>query len=61
MSSNNFLAMSVVSAKSNILNVFRNHKRSDLKNSILENDNLWTNDDAATTDRYEDWLRQEGF
>lgn len=53
--------MTVVSAKSNILNVFRSHKRSDLKDSILENDNLWTNDDAATTDRYEDWLRQEGF
>lgn len=57
----NFLALSVVSAKSNILNVFRNMKRSDLKDSMIANDNLWTDNDSSETDRYEDWLRQADF
>ena len=36
-------------------------KRSDLKDSMIANDNLWTDNDSSETDRYEDWLRQADF
>ena len=50
-----------MSAESNISNVFRIMKRGNLKHSIQANDNLWTDNDSATTERYEDWLKQENF
>ena len=50
-----------MSAESNISNVFRTMKRGNLKHSIQANDNLWTDNDSATTERYEDWLKQENF
>lgn len=56
-----FLAVSVVSAKSNISNVFQSLKRGNLKHSMQANDNLWTDNDSAETDRYEDWLQQGDF
>ena len=34
---------------------------SNLKHSMQANDNLWTDNDSAETDRYEDWLQQGDF
>ena len=50
-----------MSAESNISNVFRTMKRGNLKHSMQANDNLWTDNDSATTERYEDWLKQGDF
>ena len=32
-----------------------------MKHSMQANDNLWTDNDAAETDRYEDWLQKGDF